>query len=109
MQENDDSSNKIILLNKENASIKSLNVNKDSNVNNLPPQIHAIFNTSQVKTYEIEAKEIKLGSRCLLSDGFRKGEVAYVGLAPELGAGYFVGIKLDEPMGNCDGKYHLFY
>jgi len=35
----------------------------------------------------------------------RRGEVKYVGKIPELGEGYFVGVKLDEPFMNNNGVY----
>jgi len=103
---NNENGDKIIMLNtKDSATINTYDVNtNNSEKTNFNPHLEAIFNTKQVKTYESEAKQIKLGSRCLLSDGFRKGEIAFNGLIPELGAGYFIGIKLDEPMGNCNGK-----
>ena len=40
----------------------------------------------------------------MLGDGFRRGEVVYVGKVPELGIGYWIGIKLDEPSGDTNGK-----
>lgn len=52
---------------------------------------------------EIEAAEkISTGMRCKLS-GNRRGEVAFVGLVPSLGKGHFVGVRLDEPLGDSDG------
>ena len=58
---------------------------------------------SQGPTYELEAKEIKVGDRCLLGDGVRRGEVKYVGKCIEMGNGFWVGIALDEPMGDTNG------
>ena len=55
-------------------------------------------------------KEIALkttvGSRIeTLEDGFR-GEVKYVGKIPDMGLGYFVGVKLDEPCGKNNGSFN---
>jgi tubulin-folding cofactor B len=48
------------------------------------------------------ASTIAVGSRCKLENGHR-GEVSYVGKVPDLGLGYFVGVRLDEPYGNSNG------
>lgn len=48
------------------------------------------------------ASSIATGSRCKLPNGAR-GEVKFVGKIMDLGKGYFVGVKLDEPMGNSNG------
>lgn len=54
---------------------------------------------------EAEALEkIGVGMRCRLS-GDRRGEVAFVGPVPSLGKGHFVGITLDEPVGDSDGTH----
>ena len=55
-------------------------------------------------TYEEEAEKIEMESRCLLGDGIRRGQVKFIGLVPYLGYGFFVGVKLDEPLGDSDGK-----
>lgn len=36
--------------------------------------------------------------------GGRRGQVKFVGKAKGLGAGFWVGVKLDEPTGNCNGS-----
>ena len=33
------------------------------------------------------------------------GEIKYIGKVPNKGQGYFVGVKLDLPFGNSDGKH----
>jgi len=48
------------------------------------------------------ASTIPNGSRCKLNTGAR-GEVKYVGKIMDLGHGYFVGVKLDEPFGDGNG------
>lgn len=55
------------------------------------------------ETYEEQAKSFEIGKRCLLGDGTRRGEIAYIGKVPTLEHGYFIGVKLDEPSGDCDG------
>lgn len=52
--------------------------------------------------YEL-ASTITVGSRCKIESGAR-GSVAYVGKVVDLGSGYYVGVLLDEPYGNSDGK-----
>ena len=49
------------------------------------------------------ADTIKIGDRCQLVEEQHRGEVAYVGKVSDLGLGFFIGIRLDEPWGNCDG------
>jgi tubulin-folding cofactor B len=51
-----------------------------------------------------EAEAITVGSRCEVKLGCRRGEVKYVGRVKGLGAGYWLGILLDEPTGDSDGK-----
>ena len=51
-----------------------------------------------------EAAAIKIGERCEVKIGNRRGEVKYVGKVKGLGAGYWLGIVLDEPVGDSDGK-----
>jgi len=50
-----------------------------------------------------EAETITVGQRCELSIGSRRGMVKYVGQCKELAPGYWAGIILDEPTGDCDG------
>lgn len=47
--------------------------------------------------------EVEVGKRCTIPPGDRRGEVVYIGLVPELSEGYWVGIRLDEPVGKNDG------
>eukprot|EP00347_Sterkiella_histriomuscorum_P006869 403351126 len=51
-----------------------------------------------------EADQIQEGNRCEIVMGSRRGEVKYVGKIPELAPGFWVGVQLDEPMGDSDGK-----
>jgi tubulin-folding cofactor B len=68
------------------------------------PNYIAMLDKSKGPTYEDEAALIDIGSRCLLGDGIRRGEVVFVGMVKELGYGFFVGVKLDEPMGDTNGE-----
>lgn len=56
---------------------------------------------------EIERRGIAVGRRCRVgSDDGRRGEVRYVGEVREIagGAGPWVGVQLDEPVGKNDGS-----
>jgi tubulin-folding cofactor B len=68
------------------------------------PNYKAMIESSQGPTYEEEASQIEIGQRCLLGDGFRRGEVKFVGMVKEMGHGFWVGVKLDEPMGDSNGS-----
>lgn len=46
----------------------------------------------------------KVGSRCSVGPGDRRGEIAFVGPVAELAAGFWVGVVLDEPLGKGDGS-----
>ena len=46
---------------------------------------------------------MKLGDRCQVEPGARRGSVSYVGKIPELGVGYWIGVTFDEPVGKTDG------
>jgi len=45
----------------------------------------------------------EVGQRCEISPGARRGEVAFVGEVPELKPGYWIGVRLDEPLGKHNG------
>lgn len=51
-----------------------------------------------------EAEAIKIGDRCEVKIGNRRGEVKFVGQVKGLGAGYWLGVLLDDPTGDSDGK-----
>lgn len=71
-------------------------------------------NSSTAKQEEIELAEIadrgiKVGARCQITEGSRRGTVRYVGKIPEIPAAqpaqlYWVGVELDEPLGKNDGS-----
>ncbi|GAB2279211.1 hypothetical protein Dimus_013861 [Dionaea muscipula] len=46
---------------------------------------------------------IKVGDRCQVEPGDRRGVVRFVGRAENLGHGFWVGIQYDEPLGKHDG------
>ncbi|KAF3658165.1 Tubulin-folding cofactor B [Capsicum annuum] len=46
---------------------------------------------------------IKIGDRCEVEPGERRGTVKFVGRAETLAPGFWVGIKFDEPAGKHDG------
>mmetsp|Transcript_90857 Transcript_90857/g.196598 ORF Transcript_90857/g.196598 Transcript_90857/m.196598 type:complete len:94 (-) Transcript_90857:40-321(-) len=53
----------------------------------------------------IQERNIQVGLRCCVNgNNENRGEVAWVGSDKALGKGMFVGVKLDEPMGNCTGS-----
>jgi tubulin-specific chaperone B len=49
------------------------------------------------------ASSIAVGDRCSVAPGDRRGCVAYVGPAPDLGPGDWIGVVYDEPVGKHDG------
>ena len=51
-----------------------------------------------------EALKLHVGGRCRLLEINHRGEIKYIGKIAELGEGYFVGIKLDEPFGKNSGS-----
>jgi tubulin-folding cofactor B len=64
-------------------------------------QAAATSNTCAQDTEEVPA--IKVGERCEVFPGGRRAWVRFVGLAPVLGPGYWVGVEYDEPVGKNDG------
>ena len=51
-----------------------------------------------------QAEQISVGSRCEVKIGQRRGEVKFVGRVKGLGAGFWLGILLDDPVGDSNGK-----
>ncbi|KKA27827.1 hypothetical protein TD95_003929 [Thielaviopsis punctulata] len=61
----------------------------------------------RIMAEEIDVRGISVGKRCRVgADDERRGRVAYVGEVPEIsnGAGPWVGVHLDEPVGKNDGS-----
>ncbi len=52
-----------------------------------------------------QADKIQVGNRCKVLENGHRGEVKYVGKVNNMGLGFFVGIKLDEPYGKNNGAY----
>ncbi|GKV40783.1 hypothetical protein SLE2022_134910 [Rubroshorea leprosula] len=48
-------------------------------------------------------RNIKVGDRCEVEPGAKRGVVKYVGQAEALGAGFWIGVQYDEPLGKHDG------
>eukprot|EP01024_Parvocaulis_polyphysoides_P063394 TRINITY_DN7312_c0_g1_i2.p3 TRINITY_DN7312_c0_g1~~TRINITY_DN7312_c0_g1_i2.p3 ORF type:complete len:244 (-),score=33.93 TRINITY_DN7312_c0_g1_i2:250-981(-) len=51
-----------------------------------------------------QIENIKIGQRCEIQPGGRRGEVKFVGFIEDLQQKYWVGVQLDEPTGKNDGK-----
>ncbi|XP_071930919.1 tubulin-folding cofactor B-like isoform X2 [Coffea arabica] len=47
---------------------------------------------------------IKVGDRCEVEPGEKRGVVKFVGRAESLAPGFWVGVQFDEPLGKHDGK-----
>ena len=47
---------------------------------------------------------MKVGNRCEVNPGARRGEIMYLGEVKELLPGHWVGVKFDEPLGKNDGS-----
>jgi len=48
-------------------------------------------------------ENLEVGNRLEVTDGKFRGEIRYIGKVPDLGDGFFVGVALDEPWGDCNG------
>ena len=74
-----------------------------------PGFVKAMENKEAVeKMFKEEAEKIQIGKRCQVNVGKRRGVVSYVGKVKEKGPGYWVGISLDEPSGDCNGTYNNY-
>jgi tubulin-folding cofactor B len=47
---------------------------------------------------------MKVGDRCEVQPGGRRGQVQYLGEIPEIAPGYWVGVQFDEPLGKGNGS-----
>lgn len=63
--------------------------------------------TIEAKTPDTDMEDIcaniKVGSRCEVEPGAKRGVVKFVGQAEPLGPGFWVGVQYDEPLGKHDG------
>lgn len=66
--------------------------------------VSAVVNAQDFMKEEAEA--IAVGSRCKLNPEGHRGAVKYVGKVTDLDWGYFIGVQLDEPFGQNDGKFN---
>lgn len=48
-------------------------------------------------------KSIKVGDRCEVEPGEKRGTVKFVGKAENVAPGFWIGVQLDEPLGKHDG------
>ncbi|PWZ39052.1 Tubulin-folding cofactor B [Zea mays] len=55
------------------------------------------------KHMEELCSKIKVGDRCEVEPGAKRGTVKFVGRAEALGRGFWVGVQYDEPLGKHDG------
>ena len=49
------------------------------------------------------AAAMKVGDRCEVTVGSKRGQVQYVGKIPQIAPGWWVGVQYDEPVGKNDG------
>ena len=68
------------------------------------PNFKSYLGEVEANFQEEESKAIEVGSRCETKVGAKRGEVKYVGKVKGLEKGFWVGVKLDEPTGDNDGK-----
>ncbi|RQM12726.1 hypothetical protein KXD40_006173 [Peronospora effusa] len=47
---------------------------------------------------------MKVGDRCEVQPGGRRGKVMYIGEIPEIAPGFWVGVQFDEPVGKGNGS-----
>lgn len=50
------------------------------------------------------AATMKVGDRCEVTVGGKRGEIKFVGKIPAIAAGWWVGVQYDEPVGKNDGS-----
>mmetsp|Transcript_16452 Transcript_16452/g.35632 ORF Transcript_16452/g.35632 Transcript_16452/m.35632 type:complete len:285 (+) Transcript_16452:1-855(+) len=50
------------------------------------------------------AATMRVGGRCEVNPGGRRGEVKFIGKVPELHPGFWIGVAFDEPQGKNDGS-----
>jgi tubulin-folding cofactor B len=58
---------------------------------------------SNVTSDEVVNENLTVGRRCEVGPGGRRGEIRFIGEAPLVGSGIWVGVALDEPLGKNDG------
>ena len=77
-------------------------------LNNLKENNPELFTKKTIITDQDYEKDIadtyKVGDRCLVIDNEERGSVEYIGRIPDLGMGFYVGVKTDLPSGINDGQ-----
>lgn len=63
--------------------------------------VHANLNLFPVSSFFVFT--IKVGDRCEVEPGEKRGVVKFVGQAESLAPGFWVGVQYDEPLGKHDG------
>ena len=51
-----------------------------------------------------EAQAMKVGDRCEVYPGGKRGSVQFVGKIPAIAPGWWIGVQYDEPVGKNDGS-----
>ncbi|KAL5730151.1 hypothetical protein ACHQM5_003009 [Ranunculus cassubicifolius] len=69
----------------------------------LAAQYPYILETKASDKYRGLCANVKVGDRCEVEPGEKRGVVKYVGEAENLGPGFWVGVEYDEPLGKHDG------
>lgn len=70
----------------------------------LAHQNPSAHNTKVSKNFmEDHCSNIKVGDRCQVEPGEKRGVIKFVGQAENLGPGFWVGVQYDEPLGKHDG------
>ncbi|TKY60575.1 Tubulin-folding cofactor B [Spatholobus suberectus] len=73
---------------------------KEKFTSQIPPTVEAKIPDTCMEDL---SANIKVGSRCEVEPGAKRGVVKFVGRAESLGAGFWVGVQYDEPLGKHDG------
>ena len=47
---------------------------------------------------------MSIGNRCIIVETGRKGTVKYIGKVPEIDLGFWIGVQLDEAIGDSNGS-----
>ena len=68
------------------------------------PNFKSYLGQAEADEQKEEASKIEVGNRCETVVGGKRGEVKYVGKVAGLERGYWVGVQLDEPTGDTNGK-----
>jgi len=81
---------------------KKSSLAEESNNNSNKILLHNEKKTTKQHSIDEVSNRIKINQRCKVEPGDRRGEVGFVGFR-QTTDGVWIGIRLDEPMGNTDG------